>query len=74
MYNIRTLCCVVVDIPLRKNVQSAAIQVRQKTSLEIWDKRREEQLGKEGGLWDVVYCLKSKFRPSVQFISFRSTL
>ncbi|KIM44470.1 hypothetical protein M413DRAFT_67558 [Hebeloma cylindrosporum] len=47
----------VIDIPLRKNSQPPAIQTRQKTSLENWDKRREEQLGTEGGLWDVAYCV-----------------
>lgn len=55
----------VVDIPLRKNIQPPAITERQKTSLEIWDKRREEQLRKEGGPWDVVYCMGGMFCPSV---------
>lgn len=57
-----------VDIPLRKNVQPPAITARQKTSLEIWDKRREEQLGKEGGPWDAVYCVGGTFRPSIHSI------
>ena len=56
----------VVDIPLRKNVQPPAITARQKTSLGNWDKRREEQLGKGGGLWDVVYCVGGTFRPSIR--------
>ncbi|KAH9479337.1 hypothetical protein JR316_0007927 [Psilocybe cubensis] len=41
----------VIDIPLRKNAQSAANQAKQKKSLENWDERR--------GLWNVIYSANS---------------
>jgi len=56
----------VIDIPLKKNVQPPAITAKQKISLGNWDKRREEQLGKEGGPWDVVYCMEGTSRPSIR--------
>ncbi|KAF8967763.1 ribonuclease P 40kDa subunit-domain-containing protein [Flammula alnicola] len=58
----------VIDISLQKNVQSPAVQARQKTSLEVWDKTREGELGKDAGAWDVVYCSKDRgVTPDVPF-------
>lgn len=68
LYKISSRTFAVIDIPLQKNVQPPAITAKQKTSLGNWDKRREEQLGKEGGLWDVVYCVRGTFRPSISGI------
>ena len=47
-----------IDIPLRKNGQSPAMQARVKTCLEGWDQRRAVEMPEQEGTWDVVFCAK----------------
>ncbi|PPQ78681.1 hypothetical protein CVT25_010702 [Psilocybe cyanescens] len=57
----------VIDIPLQKNTQSVANQAKRKKNLENWDERRESELGKGAGLWNVVYCANEKAEVTTPF-------
>ncbi|KDR80766.1 hypothetical protein GALMADRAFT_264719 [Galerina marginata CBS 339.88] len=49
-----------IDIPLQKNVESRTVRERQKTSLGLWDKRRESELGTEAAPWEMLYCWRGE--------------
>ncbi|KAJ3495714.1 hypothetical protein NLJ89_g10584 [Agrocybe chaxingu] len=58
----------VFDIPLKKNALSATVRAKQKASLELWDKIRQDgarNTGNTGGaeLWDTLYCSRDQATP-----------
>ncbi|PPQ68410.1 hypothetical protein CVT26_006082 [Gymnopilus dilepis] len=53
----------VIDIPLQRNVMSPANRERQRTSIGLWDQRRESELGRDAAPWEIVYSWKGKDEP-----------
>ncbi|KAF8874453.1 ribonuclease P 40kDa subunit-domain-containing protein [Gymnopilus junonius] len=55
--------CVVIDIPLQKYALSPANREKIRACIELWDKRRESELGKDAALWEVLYSWKGQKEP-----------
>ena len=41
---------------LCSNAEPTVVQVKRRTILEDWDKRRVVEFGDEAGSWEVLYC------------------